>query len=144
MDQILDALAVRFQAQHAAGWIKEFHDDEPKAIGQYPAAFAAVQGAEIVQFTVGQPGKIITRWEVHVHYLVPLADGRGGFRRLAQIAPLVIADWLRHRRLGGIARDMQVGQQQNRGQFVDVAVAKVDHRSFVVPLFIETEEAISS
>lgn len=142
MDQLLDAISARFAAQKAAGYINEYHDDEPSTIAQYPAAFAAAQGPEVLQFTVGSPGKIVTRWQIDLHYVVPLSDRRGAFRRLATIAPLLIADWLQHRRLGGVARDMQVGQSQGRGQFVNIPVAGIEHRSFLLPLFIEVESTI--
>ncbi len=146
MDQLLDAIQARFAAQQAAGYLNEYHDDEPGTIGQYPAAFAAAQGPEVLQFTVGSPGKIITRWQFDVYYLVPLSDRRGAFRRLAAIAPLVMFDWLRNRRLGGVARDLTVGQgtsqTQGRGQFVNVPVAGIEHRAFLLPLFIEVESTI--
>lgn len=142
MDAILDAMRARFTAQQQAGHIKEFHDDEPTSVQQVPAAFVAAQGPEVLQLTVGSPGKIITRWQMDVYYVVPLSDRRAAWRKLAQIAPLLIADWLRNRRLGGVARDMQVGQSQGRGQFVTVDIGQTTYRALLLPLFIEIEEGI--
>ena len=142
MDQLLDAILVRFAAQKTAGYIGEYHDDEPTTIGQYPAAFVAPQGPLVLQYTAGSPGKVITTWQMDVYYCVPLGDRRPAYRRLAQIAPLVIRDWLLNRRLAGACRDMQVGQQQGRGQFVTVPVAGIEHRALLLPLFIEVEQLI--
>jgi hypothetical protein len=142
MDTILDAMRARLAAQASANLIAEYHDDEPTTIARYVAAFIAAQGPQVTHLTVGQPGKVITSWQMDVYYLVPLADRRAAFRELARITPLVLADWLRNRRLSGIAVDTQVGQSQGRGQFVNVSVAGIEHRALLLPLFIETETLI--
>lgn len=143
MDQLLDAITARFAAQLAAGQINEYHDDEPTAAQRYPVAFVVPQGPIVGQFTVGSPGKVVTTWELHVYYAVPLGDRRAAFRELARIAPLVIRDWLQNRKLGlATVRNTQVGQAQGRGQFVTVAIAGIDHRALLLPLFIEVEETV--
>ncbi len=141
MDQLLDAITTRFQAQKTAGYLREYHDDEPTSVQQWTAAFVAAQGPQVLQYTVGSPGKVVTSWRMDLYYCVPLADRRAAFRELARIAPRVIADWLKNRRLGGVCRDMQVGQNQG-GSFVNVNVAGIDCRALLLPLVIEVEETI--
>lgn len=142
MDQLLDAITARFQAQQAAGHIQEYHDDEPTSFQQYPVAFVAPQGPTVMQFTTGSPGKVLTTWQMDLYYCVPLADRRPAYRRLAQIAPLIIRDWLQHRRLEGIARNTQVGEQAGKGQFARIKVGDIPCFALKLILLVETEELV--
>lgn len=144
MDQLLNAIAARLEAQRVAGYIREYHDDEPTGARLWPTAFVASQDVQTLQYTIGQPGKIVLSWTFHLYYGVPLADRRGAFRELARITPLIIDDWYRHgrnTRLGGLARDVQIGKQ-DRGMFVNTAIAGIDCRALLLPLAIETETLI--
>lgn len=144
MDALLNAIAARFEAQRVAGHIRECHDDEPTGARQWPVAFIASQDVQTLQHTIGQPGKLVLSWTFHLYYGVPLSDRRGAFRELARITPLIIDDWYRHgrnTRLGGIARDVRIGQA-DRAMFVNTAIAGIDCRALLLPLVIETETLI--